>query len=543
MTLEGLNFAASTGPTAQQPRADVSASAPAGDSNNPSTPLSLTVEEVLVTDGVVNIRDSTNNTVTAVNKINVNATVQVAGEVVTVPSARLALTIADSAPLTLTARGLAFDKKERSLSFADVSLASNFGSLTAQGAVNLSGHSFSDQGIADLRDTVTITSREIALDALATALAPFSASLHSMKPSGSLSLSVKVRNPTAPTPRLQGVVTLKNVGITPHPSAVLTEAQGELALSGTPLALDISTERVALRYQGTPLSIALTTLLRDSKALEIRRCAVNGWGGKAMLAGTVSAPNERPVRIELTANDIAASGLLATFKPEVSGQISGTVSSFSATFATSTPTNNVMAALEGAGSLRMRDGVIKGTNIAAAVVGKLDSLTFLAGTLRSFVPTNFRIYLEKPDTEVKDVRADFSLHQGIISLSSFALTSDIFSLDGSGTIALNGDLNLTTTIYFTKDFSQALAQQGRDIKRILASDGRLIIPLTIQGRSPALIFYPNLSKIIETGAAKEIQEKALSALDKALGGKNREPGKESIKRPSNLGKALRGLGL
>jgi hypothetical protein len=324
----------------------------------------------------------------------------------------------------------------------------------------------------------------------------------------------------------------------------VSETNGDISLAGTALALKVASENLKLRYQNTPLAITLAASLIDKTTLDVTKCTVKGWGGTTTVVGSLSSPQQRPLRIDLSASDLAITALLETFKPDLSGRVSGTITSFSTKLATAGPSSDLATALQGPGSLRVTNGVIKGTNLAAAVLAKVDSLPFLAGSLRSFVPPQFDKQFSKPDTEVRDLRADFSLRKGALGIGSFSLTSDIFSLDGDGSVAFTGEVNLKTTIYFTKEFSQALAQQGRDVKNVLAADGRLIIPLTIQGRSPALVLYPNIQKIIETGAAKALQDKALSALEKALGGKSKKEGGTDQKGgQNNLGKALRGLGL
>jgi hypothetical protein len=364
-----------------------------------------------------------------------------------------------------------------------------------------------------------------------------------MEPSGALGFSLTITNPTAPSPALQGTVSLKQVAVAPQPGSAITAAEGHVAISGSPLALNLSTDNLALRYQNTPLTISMAAQLRDNKILEIASCALSGWGGRTTLTGSLSAPAQRPIRIDLSASELSVSALMSAFKPELREVVSGTVTRFATKVSTATPTNNLPMALQGPGEVQVRNGTIKGSNLAAAVVAKLNSLPFIGGALRAQVPASFTKYLDKPDTDIKELRADYSLQSGVVTLRSFSLISDIFSIDGNGSVTFSGDLNLNTTIYFTKEFSQALAQQARDTKKLLAADGRLIIPLTIQGRWPALLLTPNLGKIIETGAARELQEKALSAIDKALGGKKgRESAGPSTGRPSNLGKALRGLG-
>ena len=97
---------------------------------------------------------------------------------------------------------------------------------------------------------------------------------------------------------------------------------------------------------------------------------------------------------------------------------------------------------------------------------------------------------------------------------------------------MESDLNLNTTIFFTKEFSQALATSIPPLKKVLATDGRLTFPLAIHGRPDALVIMPNLNKLIELAGKRVLKDGADQLLDQAL---KKTPGGDTAK------KALEGL--
>ena len=72
----------------------------------------------------------------------------------------------------------------------------------------------------------------------------------------------------------------------------------------------------------------------------------------------------------------------------------------------------------------------------------------------------------------------------------------------------------------------------KEVGKILDKDGHLTIPLTLKGTPPAVIVIPNISKLLEIGGKKVLQEKATELLGRALGGNKNS---DSLK---GLGKAL-----
>jgi hypothetical protein len=102
-------------------------------------------------------------------------------------------------------------------------------------------------------------------------------------------------------------------------------------------------------------------------------------------------------------------------------------------------------------------------------------------------------------------------------VKGMTLESDVFTLTGKGTMAHSGELSMDATIAFTPEFSAALVSSAKDLKKILAADGRLTIPLTIAGHPPLVVVVPNLREVISLAAERVVTDKAKDILNKALG--------------------------
>jgi hypothetical protein len=208
--------------------------------------------------------------------------------------------------------------------------------------------------------------------------------------------------------------------------------------------------------------------------------------------------------------------LLSTFKPERAGNFSGTIASLNAQV--SGPLGPQAPNLRGPGSVSVRNAALKGFNLPHAVLSSVGKgLPFLEETLVESVPPEFQGILREPDTRIQSLDASFELQGDLTVLRSLEAVGDIFSLRSNGSIARDGTLDLAMTLTFTPEFSRALARRVKDIGKVYDSAGRLVIPLTLKGRSPKLVVLPDLSKLMQTGAGRIIEREAGRAIDRALG--------------------------
>ena len=160
-------------------------------------------------------------------------------------------------------------------------------------------------------------------------------------------------------------------------------------------------------------------------------------------------------------------------------------------------------------------------NLATLVLTKIENLPFLTGNLGAQVPPEFQGMLKNPNTPIKLLETQAAIRNGIVSLQSLRLESDEFSLESNGTMGLtDSTLNLTATILFSERLSAALASRVKQLQRVLAKDGRLVIPLEIRGTTSKPIVLPNVQKILELGARDALEREGSKAIDKLLGKKD-----------------------
>jgi hypothetical protein len=160
------------------------------------------------------------------------------------------------------------------------------------------------------------------------------------------------------------------------------------------------------------------------------------------------------------------------------------------------------------------NGALKDFNIASAVLKKLD---FIGEALVQEVPDEFKPTLQQRDTPIRRLTLRFSSTNGTMNLSQSDLESDIFTLTSRGSRSPEGRLDLDATIAFTPEFSASVARKVKEVRAVLSAEGRLVIPLTLEGTPPKLSVTPNVSELLEVAAKRALKDNAGKVLDKALG--------------------------
>jgi hypothetical protein len=166
----------------------------------------------------------------------------------------------------------------------------------------------------------------------------------------------------------------------------------------------------------------------------------------------------------------------------------------------------------GNGTLVIKDGVLKGFNLANQVMSNVEGLPFISGNLRKRIPPEFEKYFVSPDTIIRDLNATFTISAGVVQLSELRVLADVFSLTSQGSVGLDGQLNLRATISFDPELSNSITNRVLEMKPLLNKDGRLSIPLLVKGKPPAVAVVPDVTDLAQRAAVGTIRETLGGAL-------------------------------
>lgn len=323
---------------------------------------------------------------------------------------------------------------------------------------------------------------------------------------------------------LDGGMALKEIGLQLGDLAI-SQLSGEIIVKGYPNNLAVRSKDLKLALNGSPIEIATSLNLVD-KTIDLRKLAVDGFGGRTNLSltldsatgdltseGDISAIRLEQLLVAVKKEAIPLEGGVKLIKYSIKGQTG----------------EQLTKSLLGTASIDLADAKLKGINIAGEVLKAVKDLPFMSTSLISAVPDGpSKKALESPDTKIDQLAGSFNIGDGGLATNDLTMKSALFDLRANGRINFDQNINLQATILFSKDLSTAMTTKVKEISRIVNSDGRLEIPLVIQGHASSIKVIPNIQRLLEIAATQALKSEGKKALDKFLGGSSKSGKKGGI---------------
>lgn len=501
-TIQGLN----TSPSSTQPTQATQNSARAGQTSSSPTQLDIAVSRVSISDGEFTIDDRVASKRTLVNDIDLTAGVEVRGKDINVPTLKLSLAPSPLPQLHFTGARISYAQESGKLSIGSIDASSDVGGIHAEGTLDTKTQS----------GALTVQSKGIDLRKAAGLLKNAAPTLASTNITGTIATSLAVTL-AGGRPSLKGPVTLKEINADlPGPQKV-RGLSGDINLQGPLTDLAVSTSTMKLSYQDAPLRVA-TNARVTSASLTIQSLTVSGLGGETRLPATIQLNPPKAFSAQPSISSVSIEELLKVTKPTLSRSIAGTIVSAKGSFSASAM-GDVARTVTGAGDLVIKNAVLKGVNVPNLILSKVSNIPLLEGTLRSNIAPEHQKYFNDPDTKVAEFSSEYSLGGGVINLKSLRATNEAFVLQSSGTMSMDGELNLASNFILAADISKSLAKRSKTVENMLNKDKRLEIPVVIKGKTPALVVLPDISKLLQGAGGRALEQQAGKLLEKALGGK------------------------
>jgi len=125
-------------------------------------------------------------------------------------------------------------------------------------------------------------------------------------------------------------------------------------------------------------------------------------------------------------------------------------------------------------------------------------------------------YLEKALEHIRGHSGVWWARGGEIAFPNLRLATDSFTLTGSGKVDSQGNLFLPARLQVEKDLSGAILRSVEELRLLADAEGRLEIPLVVQGRLPEVSVAPDVGAVAAAIAAGKGEELLGELLQKAL---------------------------
>ena len=480
--------AANPPPPVPRPAAPQAAAATSG--------LRIDLRNFAINDATLTLRDAVKGTDLSLTHVNVATAVSVTGDIVTVTSLTTHADLPGGHRVSISGTGQSFNPKTGQLALGDVKASIPGGVVTLAGTVNVN----------TLAGGVAIVSDGLALNDAMSFAATFAPDMGNMSLRGTIKTDLKATFGSGAY-LVAGNVTLQDIAFK-RDTASVSGIAGQLVLGGDASKQTVTTDGLSFVLKDKPGKVRFSAVVeRDSVRIDPLTLSALSGSLSGDVESTLSPPYGFATRVEGSGFSVAEAMEVAD--PSVPTKMEGVVSRLVMN-TRGRGEGDVARSLDGTVAFGMKDGMLKGFNLAAAVLQAANKIPLLAAAVDT---PKFQQHLASKDTRIESLTGDFTISSGWIETRNLKMVSELFTLVGSGRVSFQKDLDLATTITFSRELSEVLIGKAKELRSVLNDDGTLSIPVLVKGRPPNVNVQPDMERLI-AGSTKNVLE---GTVGKALG--------------------------
>lgn len=461
--------------------------------------LRIDLRNFEINDATLTLRDAVTGTDLSLAHINVATAVSVTGDTVVVTSLTMRADLPGGHRVSISGTGQSFNPKTGQLTLGDMKANIPGGVVAFAGTANVN----------TLAADVAIVSDGLKLNdvmSLAAALAPAAANIDLR---GTIKTDLKATFGSGGY-LVSGNVTLQDIAFK-RGTASLSGLAGQLVLGGDASKQTVATDGLAFVLKDKPATVRFSAVI-EGDTLRIDPLTVSTLSGALSgdVESSLSPPFHFTTRVEGSGFSVAEAMDVAN--PGTAMKMEGVVTRLAVNIRGS-GAGDVTRSLEGTAAFGMKDGVLKGVNVAAVVLQAANKIPLLAPAIDT---PKFQKHLASKDTRIESLTGDFTIDSGWIETPNLRMVGELFTLVSSGRVSLQTDLDLATTTTFNRELSQEMIGRAKALRAVLNDDGTLSIPAIVKGRPPNVNVQPDMERLIAGSTKNILQGSVGKALEKAL---------------------------
>ncbi|MBI3020854.1 MAG: AsmA family protein, partial [Candidatus Omnitrophica bacterium] len=187
-------------------------------------------------------------------------------------------------------------------------------------------------------------------------------------------------------------------------------------------------------------------------------------------------------------------------EPQLQGKLTVSVQGSVATLDPS----QLARAISGEGNLGLAEARMANLNVLRAVFERFSMLPGLVEALQARLPPAYQAKLAESDTVFEPIDLALRVEEGSLRFEDLRVRSDTFELIGTGSLGLDGNVDIRSTLRIEPTLSAAIFRSVEELRTLANASGELEVPLAIQGQAPRVAVRPDLryvaSRIVVTTA-------------------------------------------
>lgn len=337
----------------------------------------------------------------------------------------------------------------------------------------------------------------------------FAPGLHDLDLVGKVTAVVRMWLESGSSFNADATVELAGVGATvgEYP---LTNLTGPITIGIRPEVQMAQAEKLSGEIREAPLELAFDFRAENQQA-KMQPLQVRIFSGSSEFNATFRMDGSDSFVADAKAENMRIEEMIAALAPDLTLQLTGNVASVTGDVQGAV-TDAMTETLNGDLSVLFVDGVLGEVNVAKEALGKITEFPFIQGALIEYVPERFHEAFMSDRTVLNEVRGTFDLANETMTTDDLFVESTYFTMESEGTIGLDSAVDLDCVIYFSKEFSDALAVSVKELQYAYDDQGRFTFPMTVEGVPPDLAIRPDVSALLKGSVKRAIIGEGLDQL-------------------------------
>ncbi len=194
-----------------------------------------------------------------------------------------------------------------------------------------------------------------------------------------------------------------------------------------------------------------------------------------------------------------------------------------------TDAEQIMQSLVGDGSLQVKDGVLKGVNLAEQALTSITGIPGLSQLIGTKIRKKYPQLFSASDTVFDALGGEVNVAEGAANLRKLVLEAKDYGMGGDGQVGFDGKVDIQTMFLASRGLTEDLLGSVREAKYLVDANGRFELPLRLTGKLPEIGVRPDgdyVAKKLSNALVASGIEKGLGAI---LGKKGSKGGANTAK--------------
>jgi uncharacterized protein YhdP len=187
--------------------------------------------------------------------------------------------------------------------------------------------------------------------------------------------------------------------------------------------------------------------------------------------------------------------MLTTHAPGAAKKVEGRLDADLALTGAGQGWETIQKTLAGHGRVDVKDGVLTDVNLAEQVLASVTGVPGLSQFISPRVRSTYPAVFSTGDTKFDKLGGSVQIVNGVARSDNLTLEARDYAMRGKGTFALDNELDVTATLVASKQLSDAIVADVREVKYIENDQGKVAIPFRLTGTLPRVQPKPDIASL------------------------------------------------